>query len=168
MSDESEVLEPEIPEIVEEPEIIESTEPTADDLLAAANDKYLRLAAEFDNFRRRSRAERDALYADVRIETVAKFLPVYDNLARALDTECADEAFVKGIRLTMTQLVEILAGLGVQPIPTVGEKFDASLHNAVSQVSEEGIDAGIITAEFQKGFTLGGKVIRHSIVVVNA
>ncbi|MDR0839442.1 MAG: nucleotide exchange factor GrpE [Oscillospiraceae bacterium] len=141
-------------------------DPTPDELLAAERDKYLRLAAEYDNFRKRSRAERESLYTDIRAETVTRLLPVYDNLARALQTPCADEAFLKGVELTFTQFTEILTSLGVEEIPTVGEKFDPERHNAVSQTADPDAAPGVVTLELQKGFTLGGKIIRHAMVQV--
>jgi molecular chaperone GrpE len=134
--------------------------------LKAANDKYLRLAAEYDNYRKRSQKEREALYADVKIETVKKFLPVYDNLSRALSAECADEAYKKGVEMTMTQLKSILDALGVTEIPAKGEIFDPSKHNAVMHIEDESYGDGIVVEEFEKGFMLGDKVIRFSMVKV--
>ncbi|MDR0904555.1 MAG: nucleotide exchange factor GrpE [Oscillospiraceae bacterium] len=156
------------PQIIEtEPEIVETpAEPTADELLAAEKDRYLRLAAEYDNYRKRSQKEREAVYADVRADTVTKLLPVYDNLARALAAPCSDEKFLEGVELTFTQFSEILKNLGVEEIAAVGEKFDPERHNAVSQVDNPDTESGTITLEFQKGFTLNGKVIRHSMVQV--
>jgi molecular chaperone GrpE len=135
-------------------------------MLAEEREKYLRLYAEYENYRRRSAKEREALYADVRADTLARILPVYDNLARALKTECADAAFYQGILLTMNQFEELLSGLGAEAIPAVGEKLDPTLHNAVHHVEDPDVGEQIITEEFSKGFTLGGKVIRHATVVV--
>ncbi len=134
--------------------------------LKSEKDKYLRLAAEYDNFRKRSMKEREALYADVRSDTILKLLPVYDNLARALKHDTADEAFKKGVEMTMTQLEQILEGLNVVPIPALGQKFDPAFHNAVMHVEDENVGDGIIVQEFQKGFKMGDKVIRFSMVVV--
>lgn len=142
-------------------------EPSDKELLEAEKEKFLRLAAEYDNFRKRSVKERETLYQSARADTVTKLLPVYDNLQRALETPCADEPFFKGIEMTMTQLMEILAGMGVQEISAEGEKFDPERHNAVSRASVPEAESGIITAELQKGFTINGKVIRHSVVQVN-
>ncbi|MDR3278171.1 MAG: nucleotide exchange factor GrpE, partial [Oscillospiraceae bacterium] len=151
----TEPVEPSETEVVDAPDA-----PTAEELLAAERDRYLRLAAEYDNFRKRSQKERESLYTDVRAEAVAAFLPVYDNLSRALKTECADEAFLKGIELTMAQLEEILQNLGVEAIPAVGERLDPLLHNAVHHIEDPGAGEQIITEEFARGFTLNGKVIR--------
>jgi molecular chaperone GrpE len=128
--------------------------------LAAEHDRYMRVLAEYDNYRKRSARERDCMYGDVRAETVERFLPVYDNLSRALAQTTADEAYRKGVEMTMNQLVEILAELGVKEIRAVGEKFDPALHNAVMH------GEGVIVEEFRKGFTAGDKVIRCSMVKV--
>lgn len=145
-------------------------EPTREELLEAElnseHDKFLRLAAEYDNFRKRTQKEREALYTDVKANTVASLLPVYDNLERALAAECTDEAFYKGVEMTMTQLKSIFESIGVSEIPAVGEKFDPNFHNAVMQVEAEGTESGTIVAEFQKGFKLGDKIIRFSMVQV--
>ena len=134
--------------------------------LKAEKDRYLRLAAEYDNFRKRSAKEREGLYQDVRSDTIVKLLPVYDNLARALAHETADTAYKKGVEMTMTQLEEILNKMNVTPIPAVGEKFDPALHNAVMHVEDETVEDSIIVQEYEKGFKLGDKVIRFSVVVV--
>ena len=134
--------------------------------LAAEKDKYLRLAAEYDNYRRRSQKEREALYTDVKAQTVTELLPVYDNLARALALGSSDEAFLKGIQMTMNQLESIFTKLGVAAIPAVGEAFDPEKHNAVRHIDDENVGENIIVEEFQKGFTLGDKVIRFAMVVV--
>ena len=92
--------------------------------LAAEKDKNLRLRAEYDNFRKRSARERDNIYADVKADTLKKLLPIFDNLERALRQETADEAYKKGVEMTMTQFLEALNALGVTPIEAVGQKFD--------------------------------------------
>ena len=134
--------------------------------LAAEKDKYLRLAAEYDNYRRRSQKEREAIYSDVKAQTITELLPVYDNLARALALGSSDEAFLKGIQMTMNQLESIFTKLGVAAIPAVGEPFDPEKHNAVRHIDDETVGENIIVEEFQKGFTLGDKVIRFAMVVV--
>ena len=105
--------------------------------LSDQEDKYLRLAAEYDNYRRRSQKEKESAWADSKAETAAAFLPVYDNLERALKQETADEAFKKGVEMTMTQLKEILAKLGIEEIPALGATFDPNFHNAVMHVEDE-------------------------------
>jgi len=128
--------------------------------------RYLRLAAEYDNFRKRSKAERETAYRDARVEAITRFLPVYDNLERALKMECSDEAFYKGIEMTMSNLKDILENLGVVPIAAVGEAFDPNRHNAVMTIENPQLGEKIVAEEFQKGFMLGDKVIRFSTVVV--
>ena len=157
-------------EAPEQPEAVAPdalSEPTPEELLDLEKEKFLRLAAEYDNFRKRSTKERETLYHSAKADTVTKLLPVYDNMLRALEAPCSDESFFKGIEMMMMQFAEILQGLGVEEIAAVGDKFDPERHNAVSQATEDGTESGVITAEFQKGFTLDKKVIRHSMVQVN-
>ncbi|MGN1002752.1 MAG: nucleotide exchange factor GrpE [Oscillospiraceae bacterium] len=134
--------------------------------LKAANDKYLRLMAEYDNFRKRSAKERENIYTDVRVDTVTRFLPVYDNLQRAMLTETADEAYKKGVEMTFAQLCEVFRKLGVEEIETEGKKFDPAYHNAVMHIEDEAYGESQIVEEFQKGFKIGDKVIRFSMVKV--
>lgn len=149
----------------------DEVDPTAADgesgsTLAAERDKYLRLAAEYDNYRKRSVKERETAFTNGRADTVSRLLPVYDNLERALDMECEDEAYRKGIEMTMTNLKEILEGMDVHLIATVGEPFDPNRHNAVMSIENPDLGEKIVAEEFQKGFVLGERVIRHSTVVV--
>ncbi len=133
--------------------------------LAETNDKYLRMLAEYDNYRRRSAKERESIYADVRADTVKKFLPVYDNLARAIQHE-TDEETRKGVEGIFNQLRSILEGLGVKEIETVGKKFDANLHDALLHIQDDKYGEGEIVLELEKGFMLGDKVIRFAKVQV--
>jgi molecular chaperone GrpE len=133
---------------------------------AALNDRYLRLCAEYDNFRKRSQKEKDALYGDVKANAVSAFLPVYDNLERALKQGTEDEAYRKGVEMIMTQFCTTLEKLGVTPIECQGEKFDPALHNAVMHVEDEEKGENEIVEVFQKGFKLGDKVIRFAMVKV--
>jgi len=134
--------------------------------LSAEKDKYLRLAAEYDNFRKRSAKEREMIYSSARTDVISKLLPVYDNLERALKTECTDDSFYKGIEMIMTQLTETLNDIGVTIIPAVGETFDPNLHNAVMSIVDPNLGENVIAEEYQKGFILGDRVIRFSTVVV--
>ncbi len=109
---------------------------TAEKLIKEEQEKYLRLAAEYDNFRKRSARERDNIYADVKADTLKKLLPIFDNLERALRQETADEAYKKGVEMTMTQFLEALNALGVTPIEAVGQKFDPNEHNAVMHMED--------------------------------
>ena len=132
--------------------------------LASEKDKNLRLRAEYDNYRKRSARERDNIYADVKADTLTKLLPVYDNLERALRQETADEAYRKGVEMTMNQFLEAMKAMGVTPIQAVGETFNPTLHNAVMAVEDPDKGEKEIVAEFQKGFKMG--VIRFSMVQV--
>jgi len=129
-------------------------------------DRYLRLAAEYDNFRKRSAKEREMTYSNARIDTITRLLPVYDNLERALKMECPDEAYYKGVEMIMTGLLEIFEGMDIKRIKAVGEPFDPNRHNAVMSIENPEFGEKIVAEEFQKGFILGERVIRFSTVVV--
>ena len=133
---------------------------------AGLNDKFLRICAEYDNFRKRSQKEKDALYGDIKANTVTQFLPVYDNLERALKQNTEDEAYKKGVEMIMTQFCSTLEKLGVTEIECLGEKFDPTMHNAVMHVDDEEKGENEIVEVFQKGFKLGDKVIRFAMVKV--
>lgn len=145
---------------------LEQLKEERDAALGAEKDKYLRLAAEYDNYRKRSQKERETVYADAKADTVLQLLPVYDNLERALKAECSDGAFYKGVEMIMDQLMGIFAKLGVEVIQTEGQTFDPALHNAVIHVEDESLGENVVAEEFQKGFTLNGKVIRFAMVKV--
>ena len=130
------------------------------------HDARLRLAAEYDNYRKRSQKERDNLYTDIRSETVAKFLPVYDNLERALAGETADTAYKKGVEMTMNELKKIMKGLGVEEFGEQGEAFDPQKHNAVIHVEDDTLEDNVVAEVFQKGFRVGEKVVRFAMVKV--
>ena len=134
--------------------------------LKGANDRYLRLLAEYDNYRKRSQKEKDSLYADIKSDTVAKFLPVYDNLVRALAQNTEDEAYRRGVEMIMTQFNTTLEKLGATKIECLGQKFDPSLHNAVMHVEDEEKSENEIVEVFQDGFMMGEKVIRFAMVKV--
>ena len=132
----------------------------------AEHDAYLRLAAEFDNFRKRTVKEKDASYGNGKADAVAKLLPVYDNLERALNQPTEDAAYKKGVELTMNELVKIFTGLGVEIFGNVGEDFDPELHNAVMHIENAELGENTIAAVFQKGFKIGDKVVRFAMVQV--
>ena len=144
----------------------EEKKPAPDGELAALTDRYLRICAEYDNFRKRSLKERDALYGDVKADTLRKFLPVYDNLVRALAQSTEDEAYRKGVEMIMTQFNSTMEKLGVTEIDCLGKAFDPALHNAVMHVDDEEKGENEIVEVFQKGFIMGGKVIRFAMVKV--
>ena len=132
----------------------------------AEHDAYLRLAADYDNFRKRSQKEKEASYGNGKADAVEKLLPVYDNLERALNQATEDEAYKKGVEMTMTQLVSIFTGLGVEIFGEVGETFDPNIHNAVMHTEDENAAENTITQVFQKGFKLGEKIVRFAMVQV--
>ena len=142
------------------------TKKSLEEELAAERDKYLRLLAEYDNFRRRSAKERENIYTDVRCETLKKFLPVYDSLSRALAQTPEDDACRKGLEMIMTQYEKSLEQLGVVMIEAVGQPFDANLHNAVMHIEDENYGENVIIEEFEKGFKIGDKILRYSMVKV--
>jgi len=134
--------------------------------LAAEHDRYLRILAEYDNYRKRSAKERECIYLDVRCDTVEKFLPVFDNLERALAQPTTDEAYRKGVEMIMAQFMETLKELGVKPIDALGQKFDPERHNAIMHIEDATLGEGVVAEEFQKGFAIGDKIIRVSAVTV--
>lgn len=138
----------------------------AQQALAQEHDSYLRLAAEYDNYRKRSQKEKEGLYGDIKSDTVSKFLPVYDNLVRALAQSTEDEAYRKGVEMIMNQFNATLEKLGVSRIESLGQKFDPSLHNAVMHVDDEEKGENEIVEVFQEGFKYGEKVIRFAMVKV--
>ena len=135
-------------------------------MVALQEDKYLRLAAEYENYRRRTAKEKEAIWSDAKGDAAAAFLPVYDNLERALKQETADEAYKKGVEMTMNQLKEVLGKLGITEIPALGETFDPKFHNAVMHVDDENLGENVVADVFQAGFQLGEKVIRFAMVKV--
>ena len=137
-----------------------------DCMIAALNDKYLRLMAEYDNYRKRSQKEKDALYGDIKANTLKDFLPVYDNLVRALAQPTEDEAYKKGVEMIMTQFNKTLEKLGITEMDCLGQKFDPAFHNAVMHVEDAEKGENEIVEVFQKGFMLGDRVIRFAMVKV--
>ena len=132
----------------------------------AEHDAHLRLAAEYDNFRKRTIKEKEASYGNGKADAVAKMLPVHDNLERALNQETTDTAFKKGVEMTMAELVKIFTALGVEIFGNVGDQFDPNLHNAVMHIENEELPENSISAVFQKGFKIGDKVVRFAMVQV--
>ena len=158
-----EVLEetPATPEAEETPEVNEWEEK-----YNAEHDAHLRLAADYDNFRKRTIKEKEQSYGNGKADAVEKLLPVYDNLERALNQPTEDEAYKKGVEMTMNQLVSIFAGLGVEIFGNVGEAFDPNIHNAVMHIEDEALGENVISQVFQKGFKLCDKIVRFAMVQV--
>ena len=132
----------------------------------AEREAHLRIAAEYDNFRKRTIKEKEASYGNGKADAVAKMLPVYDNLERALNQPTEDAAYKKGVEMTMAELVKIFTGLGVEIFGEVGESFDPNLHNAVMHIESEELGENVISQVFQKGFKIGEKVVRFAMVQV--
>ena len=132
----------------------------------AERDAHLRLAAEYDNFRKRTVKEKEASYGNGKADAVAKMLPVYDNLERALNQETSDAAYKKGVEMTMNELVKIFTSLGVEIFGNVGDEFDPNLHNAVMHIDSEELGENVIAQVFQKGFKIGDKIVRFAMVQV--
>ena len=156
-----ETLEQEVTEQVEETQVNPWEEKYNE-----AQDSYLRLAADYDNFRKRTIKEKEASYGNGKADTVGKLLPVYDNLERALNQPTEDAAYKKGVEMTMAELVKILGAMGVEIYGEKGDSFDPNLHNAVMHIEEEGTEENTITQVFQKGFKMGDRVIRFAMVQV--
>ena len=152
-------------------EVVEETVETAEvnpfeEKYNAEHDAHLRLAAEYDNFRKRTIKEKEASYGNGKADAVAKMLPVYDNLERALNQPTEDEAYKKGVEMTMAELVKIFTSLGVEIFGEKGDAFDPNLHNAVMHIDDETLEENSIAMVFQKGFKIGDKVIRFAMVQV--
>ena len=156
-----EVTEEVVEETVETPEVNPWEEK-----YNAERDAHLRCAAEYDNFRKRTIKEKEASYGNGKADAVAKMLPIYDNLERALNQETSDAAYKKGVEMTMTELVKIFTGLGVEIFGNVGDEFDPNLHNAVMHIENEELPENSLSAVFQKGFKIGDKVVRFAMVQV--
>lgn len=131
---------------------------------AELNDKYLRLLAEYDNFRKRSQKERDDIYPAATATAVGKFLPVLDNFERAAAFPHADDDFGKGFDLIYQSFKEVLTGLGVEVVGQVGEPFDPNFHNAVMHIEDEALGENVVSQVLQKGYRIGEKIIRYAMV----
>ena len=162
---EKEINETPAEETVETTEEVVETNPW-EEKYNAERDAHLRVAAEFDNFRKRTVKEKEASYGNGKADAVAKMLPVYDNLERALNQETSDAAYKKGVEMTMNELVKIFTSLGVEIFGNVGDAFDPNLHNAVMHIDSEELGENTIAQVFQKGFKIGEKVVRFAMVQV--
>ena len=162
---EKEINETPAEETVETTEEVVETNPW-EEKYNAERDAHLRVAAEFDNFRKRTVKEKEASYGNGKADAVAKMLPVYDNLERALNQPTEDAAYKKGVEMTMNELVKIFTSLGVEIFGNVGDGFDPNLHNAVMHIDSEDLGENVIAQVFQKGFKIGEKVVRFAMVQV--
>ena len=165
---EEEVKEAELDEEAEE--VTEGTEQEEadpkDEQIAQLKDQLLRTMAEFDNYRKRTLKEKDEIGLNARVKCIGDLLPVLDTLERALGIGCSDEEFLRGVQLTHDNMVGILTKMGVEEIKAEGAPFDPELHYAVSRVENPELGENVVAAVMQKGYTLGGKVIRHAMVAV--
>ena len=156
----------EVPQSEETPEAPQPEVNPWEEKYNAEHDARLRIAAEFDNFRKRTVKEKEASYGNGKADAVAKMLPVYDNLERALNQETQDAAYKKGVEMTMNELVKIFTALGVEIFGAPGDTFDPTLHNAVMHIDSEEHEENTIAQVFQKGFKVGDKVVRFAMVQV--
>ena len=163
-----EVIEEVTPEAVEEtpaePEVPE-TNPW-EEKYNAERDAHLRLAADYDNYRKRTVKEKEQSYTNGKSDAVAKMLPIYDNLERALNQETSDAAYKKGVEMTMNELIKTFTALGVEIFGNTGDAFDPNMHNAVMHTEDENLGENTISMVFQKGFKIGDKVVRFAMVQV--
>lgn len=134
--------------------------------LEEKEDRYKRIMAEFENYKKRNSKEKDMLYNSLLSDIVAAFLPVIDNLEKAISTKTEDENLRQGIELVVKQINDIFTKFGVETIETVGKPFDPEVHEAVSSVQDDSLGEKIVKEEFRKGYKIGAKVIRHAMVVV--
>ena len=162
---EKEMKETPAEETVETAEEVVETNPW-EEKYNAERDAHLRVAAEFDNFRKRTIKEKEASYGNGKADAVAKMLPIYDNLERALNQPTEDAAYKKGVEMTMNELVKIFTALGVEIFGNVGDEFDPNLHNAVMHIDSEELGENTIAQVFQKGFKIGEKIVRFAMVQV--
>ena len=156
-----------------EPEVIKNDEMVKKEELVKKQqeydelmDRYKRVLAEFENYKKRSSKERDQLYNMIMGDIMTGILPVLDNLEKAVNTETKDKDFKQGVELVYRQLQDLLKTNGVQEIESVGKTFDPELHEAVSSVVDENLGEKEIKEEYRKGYMIGNKVIRHSMVIV--
>ncbi len=134
--------------------------------LLEANDKYLRTVAEYDNFRKRSQKEKEAIFSDSKTDIIGKLLPVIDNFERASAAETDLESYKKGIEMTVNQLLDVFKTFGVEAYGEKGEEFDPNIHNGVMHIDDENLGENVISDVYMKGYKMGDKVIRHATVIV--
>lgn len=168
-SSNEEIIEETSEEVVEE-EAQEVPEESAEDKYSELEDRYMRLLAEYDNYQKRTTREKESRYGDAVIDTAAAFLPVVDDLSRALELEVTNEEAVKvkeGIELVAKKLKDVLGKLGIEEIAAVGEEFDPNLHNAIQHIEDDTVTENTVVEEYMKGYIYKGtRVVRHSMVKV--
>lgn len=144
----------------------ESKEQQLQKQLDELNDRLLRTMAEYDNYRKRSIKEKDAIYPQAKADTVEKFLPIIDNFERAMQAECDDEAFKKGMEMIFQSFMKTMTDLSVEEIGKVGEQFNPDLHNAVMHIEDESLGENVVAQVLQKGYRIGERVVRYAMVQV--
>ena len=149
-------------EVKQNEEVVENIQSEIDEL----NDRYKRLFAEFENYKKRSLKERENLYGMITGDVVSKISPIMDNLENAANAKTEDTAYQEGVKLVMRQFSDALKSFNVEEIASVGQKFDPELHEAVSHIDDETKGEQEIVQEYRKGYKIGNKVIRHSMVIV--
>ncbi len=152
-------------DLSEDSELLEKNEELSKQL-DSANDKYLRLCAEYDNYRKRTAKEKTETYGNATAKCVGDILPVLDSFERAIDAECTDESFKNGMQMIYNQFIEALKKIGVEEMKALGEEFDPNIHNAIKQEENESFGENTVCEVFQKGYMLGDRVIRHAVVAV--
>ena len=169
----NEAVENEVAEEVEKAEETTATEPTAEEKLTeelnASKEKYMRLYAEYDNYRKRTQSEKVAIYADATAKAVEQLLPIADSVTMALaqfDGKDVPAEFTKGIELIANQLKASFDKMGVTSFGAVGDEFDPNIHNAISKIEDENLGENTVAQVYQTGYKLDDKIIRHAMVVV--
>ena len=160
---EEEILNEETKAEETEAEVVEEEK---EDELALLNDKYLRLVAEYDNYRKRTAKEKEAIYPEAKVSVVNAFLPVMDNMERALSASKEEDPLYEGVKMILRQFEETLKNIGVEEIKAVGEKFDPNFHNAVMHIDDDNYGENEIVEQFQKGYKIGDRIVRYSMVKV--
>lgn len=153
-------------ELNQKDENVEIVEENNEDEIKELTDRYKRLFAEFENYKKRTIKEKESLRNMLVSDIMMSILPIIDNLEKAISTGTKDTAYEEGIKMVLKQLKDVLAYNGVKEIETVGRTFDPELHEAVSHVTDEKLGQNVIKEEFRKGYIIGTKVIRHSMVIV--
>ena len=149
-------------EVKENEETVENIQNEIDEM----NDRYKRLFAEFENYKKRSQKERENMYGMITGDVVSKILPIMDNLENAANAKTEDIAYQDGVKLVMKQFSNALKSFNVEEIVALGQKFDPELHEAVSHIEDETKGEQEIVQEYRKGYKIGTRVIRHSMVIV--
>ena len=153
-------------EEVKKEEVLNETQEVVDNELEEMTDRYKRLLAEFENYKKRSQKERESLYNMITGDVVSSILPVMDNLEKAAIAKTEDTSYQEGVKLVVKQFSEVLSKFGMEEIESVGKRFDPELHDAVSHIEDTTKGEQEIVEEYRKGYKIGNKVIRHSMVIV--